>query len=491
MTSVFRRSMCTSAFYLLVYVVVLETSYAYFLDKHDNCNNVKQAVSIPENSTKYVEYLGTFSNTNDCIQACLDHSTTGIQCESYTYYTPQYNVQSYASHCYGRFGKPYGLLWTPMTEDNVYCGRVIYPCVSDIDCEFNGKCDTITNICTCNKGWSGYHCQTLNLQKATEGTGYHILNDNNSGKPTSSWGGSVFVDKSDTNNDTKYHMFLAEFDRHCGVHSWTLNSVVTHAQSTKGWNSPYQRVEVLHSHFAHEPNSATGPDGELIIYYSAFNFSGVEECECSDGSTPPSCKTPPNRFINLMDWSPSGSPNGPWNRTVIFPTKPTTQGDTNLAGVITQNGTFIGLMRYWIKTGSQIHLVTSMDWKDGSKYLISELLLFPQLISGYTEDPFVYVDCNGHYHAIFHNMSPGGQALCGGHAYSANGIDWIYAGSSYGNHVEFTNGANFTFSRRERPHLIFDEDGCTPIALTNGAQYGGEYHDATYTLCNLLHIELK
>ena len=39
--------------------------------------------------------------------------------------------------------------------------------------------------------------------------------------------------------------------------------------------------------------------------------------------------------------------------------------------------------------------------------------------------------------------------------------------------VEYTDGTNFTYSRRERPHFVFGDDECTSIAFTNGTQYWG------------------
>ena len=204
----------------------------YFIDARQNCNNVYDAVSDPNKSGEYVEFLGVVSDTEACIQACISKSTESNRCESYTYHTKEFGGD-YASHCYGRFGSPYGLLWTPVQQDLVNCGRIIYKCKSDIDCSLNGKCETMSGNCTCRTAWSGYHCQELNLLPVTKGTGYHIVNDDNSGKPTSSWGGGVVFDtSSDAKQDTKYHMYLAEFNNHCGVNSWTINSVVTHAQST-------------------------------------------------------------------------------------------------------------------------------------------------------------------------------------------------------------------------------------------------------------------
>eukprot|EP01084_Bolivina_argentea_P173194 299981_1 len=163
----------------------------YFIDQRQNCNNVFNSIQNVNESSEFIRFLGVFSSTSECIDACLNNSTTNDRCESYTYHTSLYNIAQYKSHCYGRFGSIYGLLWIPVQEENINCGRIIWKCKSNIDCSLNGICSTNTGNCTCNKAWSGYHCQQLNLLPATKGNGYHITNDNNSGKPTSSWGGAV------------------------------------------------------------------------------------------------------------------------------------------------------------------------------------------------------------------------------------------------------------------------------------------------------------
>ena len=287
-------------------------------------------------------------------------------------------------------------------------------------------------------------------------------------------------------------MYLAEFDNHCGVDAWALNSVVTHAQSSKASiinNATFNRVSVLHQHFAHEPDAVYGPNGEIVLYYAAYNWSSkYPECECSDGSTNPNCNLPIGQFMNIMDIStePYGF-NGPWKRSVLFP-EWTLDKDTTLAGVILKNGSFVGLMKDYHPDDDMtcwMHRVSASKYDDASTYVIHEPneRLFPQLVTGGTEDPFVYQDCDGYYHALFHNMSPqDDQTYCGGHAYSMDGVEWIYAGLAFGNTVEFTDGTKFTFPRRERPHLIMDDDGCTPLAVTSSVEYGGRYGDATYTL---------
>ena len=84
----------------------------------------------------------------------------------------------------------------------------------------------------------------------------------------------------------------------------------------------------------------------------------------------------------------------------------------------------------------------------------------------------------------------------GGHAFSRDGREWTYGGVAWGDAehprktaVAFDDGTNYTFTRLERPHLIFDAKGA-PTHLVNAAQYGGgkdpgttgDNGDASYTL---------
>ena len=107
------------------------------------------------------------------------------------------------------------------------------------------------------------------------------------------------------------------------------------------------------------------------------------------------------------------------------------------------------------------------------------------------QDPFVYTDREGVFHAVFHNQLLGdNERVCGGHAFSLNGIDWTYTGTAWGSTVEFEDGTNYTYSRRERPHLIFDDalDPHVITGLTTGVMYGPAAptflpgQDACYTL---------
>ena len=46
------------------------------------------------------------------------------------------------------------------------------------------------------------------------------------------------------------------------------------------------------------------------------------------------------------------------------------------------------------------------------------------------------------------------------------------------------DGSAFSFSRRERPHPVFAQDGTTIVAITTGVQYSDSTtkgHDAVFT----------
>ena len=138
---------------------------SYFVDRHDGWNNVYHSTSTP-----YVQFIGFVGSTDECIQICVqnsgfDHgadSSNTNRCESYSYFLSNHQ-------CFGRFGSDYGLLWTPIQQKDVNSGRIIYRCSSDRDCQFNGECNLMTGNCSCFKAWSGFHCQSLNLQPATKG----------------------------------------------------------------------------------------------------------------------------------------------------------------------------------------------------------------------------------------------------------------------------------------------------------------------------------
>ena len=215
---------------------------------------------------------------------------------------------------------------------------------------------------------------------------------------------------------------------------------------------------------------------------------------CSSGVTAPACAgSAAGDGPTYM--SHSKSPWGPWSKPErLFDAQGNeTNMDTNLAVVILGNGSVVGIGRTGGKpTGIVAHLVTASDWRDPSSYSGKWTeMLFPDtkiLDNAGVEDPFVYLDARGVYHAVFHNqIEADDEKLCGGHAYSVDGAQWTFTGTSWGNKVEWIGGGSYSFSRRERPHLAFDR-ALNVVALTTGVQYGEgspiakSGQDACYTL---------
>jgi hypothetical protein len=94
---------------------------------------------------------------------------------------------------------------------------------------------------------------------------------------------------------------------------------------------------------------------------------------------------------------------------------------------------------------------------------------------------YIWKDEGGVYHAIAHAFSP----FYGVHAYATPSdcpqnwtdgtpMNWTVTGVAYSNVIVFTDGTNVSASRRERPHLIWDADGVSPVALSNGVQLAGQ-----------------
>jgi hypothetical protein len=81
---------------------------------------------------------------------------------------------------------------------------------------------------------------------------------------------------------------------------------------------------------------------------------------------------------------------------------------------------------------------------------------------------------------LFHVWSEAVEAQCvnatvSAHAFSSDGLQWHFgAAQPYNTTVAFADGRPTEISpTRERPKLLFAQDGVTPLFLLNGAVTGG------------------
>eukprot|EP01084_Bolivina_argentea_P160392 279305_1 len=428
----------------------------YFVDEHNDCTNFQSVNSA------YVTNLGKFNSTQDCINACINK-----KCDSYSWYNA--NQGNLAGVCYGYINNT---IWLPFPTTKSNCGRIIYNCKTDYDCSLNGKCDTTTGNCTCRTGWNGYKCHFISFLPSNKKSGYFAPYGS---YPSTSWGGSIQYDKV-TN---KYIMLVAVMEYNCGINSWRTNSQIVFASTNdNNWNSEYIGKNAILYAFAHSPDIIYAPDTDEMVLIHVRNTSATGEptppCKtCKNGTTASNCNTHQSDSetttlitISSQDFN-QGYDISKWSKPIAIDALG--HGDSNFAAVINKDSSLVGMIRG--------RVISASNWKDNTTYKVLGNP-FPYCTS--TEDFYVYKDCNGNYHALFHNMDPNDdQALCGAHAYSMDGVNWQYGGLAFSNEVEFTDGTKFTFSRRERPHLIFDSDRCTPVALTSAAEY---YHDKSFTL---------
>ena len=106
------------------------------------------------------------------------------------------------------------------------------------------------------------------------------------------------------------------------------------------------------------------------------------------------------------------------------------------------------------------------------------------------EDPFVWRDKRGNFHALFHKFTDE-HPNCGGHAYSADGKDWtLHNTPAYTTTITTANGVGHPFARRERPHLLFGDDGVTPqmlfTSLTNWSVGHKPPNDKAFTFAQAI-----
>merc|ERR1711957_299383 len=95
------------------------------------------------------------------------------------------------------------------------------------------------------------------------------------------------------------------------------------------------------------------------------------------------------------------------------------------------------------------------------------------------EDAHLFRDKRGGWHALVHGIDNNGGWGCtaetwhccdvGQHAFSRDGLTWTPSPTvAFTTNITWANGTTETLNRRERPQLLMDSDGVTPLALITG-----------------------
>lgn len=131
-------------------------------------------------------------------------------------------------------------------------------------CHLNGDC--VKGRCVCDPWWSGTpDCSVMAFEPQDKDTGYFNHTE-------TSWGGLPIQDPV----TQQWNLFHAQMLNHCGLGSWSHNSIVARSVSeTVG--GPYTFQEMVLPNFAHNPTIRKVDGGYVIWYIGGWNMS-ADKC---------------------------------------------------------------------------------------------------------------------------------------------------------------------------------------------------------------------
>ena len=335
---------------------------------------------------------------------------------------------------------------------------------------------------------------SLNLIPGEKGAG---LRSQVNGSRATTWGGGIVYDKM----SDKYHMVAAEITEECGMTVWLSNSQIVHATSDK-FDGEYERQSVVKGGglFSHEPNIVQALDtGEFVVYYThnyppatfkypCYGCKNGETLNCPQGGNNDYSRNWTTLLPTKMIYTSNISDNNAWSDIVdLTNVTPDPAIDSNLACYIFPNGSLIGILRNDdADTSKTYNLITATNWKTNTSYETHKMLPYDNANSNqvayYGEDPFIWYDTRYDVvHSLWHYTYNGQDFANGIHAFSEDGghtwhsfldfgggdypAEWAYNATAV-----YTDGSSETFLTAERPHLLLDKDGYTPLALTTGSR---------------------
>lgn len=350
-------------------------------------------------------------------------------------------------------------------------------CHSDEDCRLNGICSW-TGTCKCDPGWKGTNCGTLDLRPAKRGTGY-----NRTAKGISSWGSKII---HDPHNKELFHAFLAEFADGCGLDYWAPYSRIIRAESRNGPAGPYNFASEVVGTFAHNPAVVyNAVDNQFLLYYI-----GCPQIVNHTTCTPPAFTCGPGNFLNgessislqssydLYSWTSEGqifqgANDDTWDADITNPSPfPLYSPHCPTSGILLA---YRGCPQNC--SGNElINFATAPTYQ--GPYTKHQL---QPIFNISNEDPFIWRDKRSHFHMLLHSLEPeggfGNGPKVGRHAFARDWDgEWTFDAEklAFSTNVEYEDGGDIDFYRRERPQLFFSEDGLmVPLFLTTGVQEVG------------------
>ena len=339
------------------------------------------------------------------------------------------------------------------------------PCISALDCSLNGECHD--GECKCSLGWTGKACGVLNLAPTPPGSSTNIYPAPASNM--SSWGGGVVF------RDGKYHLYVSEMMNHCGLSTWATNSLIRHAVSDTV-DGVYAPREAVLSAWGHNAMPWVTPEGYVAVWHignGSHSSRGPPKTGCSNGTTPLNVteNSEETDFVSLSEsaslvpplrqipYSVSGA-GGPWKMMEITcenasaPHAAVPCQIDNPTPWSFRNGTTLLAHRGAASGG--FNLLVAPHWSGPYRPLAQMITTPPDETE--CEDGFLFGDEDSGIHLLCHCNGVRGYPWDdhGRHAYSKNGIDWMWSEErTFKPTFMHTDGTNTSHISRQRPQLVF------------------------------------
>jgi hypothetical protein len=447
-------------------------------------NNLVGAYPVDGPGTNSSGNISVYIGLTDTVDECEVLCSSQLDCRSYTWCGAGCRG-GYGKTCYKRVDNAWcSATSSPCSENEHTSGRKLplHNCSTDADCSLNGVCSGVGH-CECDSAWRGPSCGQLDLLPLQNNSGIY------KNPQARSWGASLVQDSP--KEIRKWHLFANEIKGGCSLYDWDPNSQVVHLTSTS-LEIPFTREGAVLPPFSSNPTIRQAPDGMYLMFYIA-DYSNP-----SPGPIPPNCNTTwPKQSVAPADrifMATARNLSGPWMTSAApvlsgsrYSGATTSAWDyhrTNPAPVVLPNGTVLLYFRGTPgdKYGERMGLAVAIDY---TKTFVPRA---DPVITDFNEDPFVWQDFRGNFHALLH----GSYCECGKHYFSSDGQRWTKStsggsgsDSAYDNSVQWEDGTHTVLVRRERPQLHFDldtEGRLTPTHLLTGAVDQGMPSGDSYTL---------
>lgn len=362
----------------------------------------------------------------------------------------------------------------------------VFGCQTDEDCSLLGDCQN--SVCRCDPGWTGPKCGQVDLLPTEPKGGYR-------NESMASWCGSAVKEGG------VYHFFGSGMTGNCPlINYFATNSMSIHGTSSSP-GGPYKFEEVVLPPFHHSTAITRGTDG-LMLFTIGKDMHGRNVHTCDPGRRTPTASRDqqfsegelgPHDYMSI---STAPSVEGPWKERVIFTTNASDPhawncNKSNPSAIVLNNGSILMMYRGvpCIRDKACRNKTSGLNICEHQGIAIAESVDAPFVdrqgmiseLSG-NEDAYLFQNKRG-FVSLFHSKNAcndqakgiDNSETCGSLAFSRDSWHWtLNEDPVYDGNIEWSGPAGTStkafLDSRQRPNILFADDGVTPLFLINGAR---------------------